>query len=1267
MTNQFRQVSVLVAIALVITLALAALPAYIALAACPTTLSLTLLSNPYLLVDSNNPASGPQVTVAHATIKNSGAGTAYDVYMYVGNGITPGTFNAGSDGQKLSMLGSVADATRYIGNLAPGESKTVYWMLKYPLTNGKTYPMTIWASNSAGCLVQGSHTFTTQSTISAAANKMLGTVTLNPPDGQVHVGNNLTVTVTGFNFGIIGQSGDAWFQPVGNLDFNPDQFRLVKTEVYIHSIAGVCGYGSMPVYDRLYFPGIKNCYSSNAADYIKYYFVATSEGTTTAKVYQQAASGAAGIEKYSVDYGKSGATVTFTAHCGGITLWKSINPQTATANTTLTWTITYRNDSGLPVGDPGTGNGLTVREDAIPANTTYVANSTTCSGSCIIYYSTDNGLTWSTTEPAPANVTRIKWFINQVIPAGSTGTVSFQSKVNSDVIGAPLICNTASAGVGDCPFAPTDTVCVNGGADLDLIKVTSDHSPCEGAQITYKVTVSNPSTTSATGVQVTDLLPSGLSYMGSSTSQGTYSSVAGVWTVGSLNPSANATLTLTASVNAGTGDTTIVNWASITHADQTDPVASNNVDHDGITVHATPVAYAASNSPVCVGDTIQLYGGPSDMDYTWTGPSFSSNLQNPTRPSATLAMTGDYTLTVTSPDGCSDTASTYVTVQTCATPPNTPFNISPSSATCVGLPVILTASTFSDPGSGEYQDAAHWQIRASTGDYSDPAFDSGTDTVNLNHITIPAGMLSDSSSYCWHVRYQDNLGAWSEYSSETCFYSKPAAVAYSNTPVCVGDTIQLYGGPSDMVYSWTGPLGFSSDLQRPTIPNATVGMAGTYNLTVIALNGCSDTASTYVTIQSCASPPNAPNNQSPGDATCVGLPVTLTASAFSDPGSGEHQDAAQWQIRAGGGGYSDPVLDSGRDTVNLNSIAIAAGILSDASSYFWHVRYQDNLGAWSEYSAETFFLTKPVASASSNSPVCVGQTIQLYGGPSGMVYSWTGPGNFTNGLQNPTIPNAAAANAGTYYLTVMAENGCSDTAAATVTVQTCATSPNRPSNVSPSTGTCVGLPVTLTASAFSDPGSGEHQDGAQWQIRASAGEYSAPVFDSGTDTVHLTSITIPLGILSDAGGYYWHVRYLDSLGAWSEYSTETFFCTNPVAAAASGTHAYVGGVIQLFGGPNGMTSYSWTGPNGFSSGLQNPVIPNTTLAMAGTYTLTVTTDNGCTDVAGIDVEVDPYGPLGSVGWETHPINKVRVLLPWVALLTTIVAGVSLLVLRRRRA
>jgi hypothetical protein len=43
------------------------------------------------------------------------------------------------------------------------------------------------------------------------------------------------------------------------------------------------------------------------------------------------------------------------------------------------------------------------------------------------------------------------------------------------------------------------------------------------------------------------------------------------------------------------------------------------------------------------------------------------------------------------------------------------------------------------------------------------------------------------------------------------------------------------------------------------------------------------------------------------------------------------------------------------------------------------------------------------------------------------------------------------------------------------------------------------------------------------------------------------------------------------------------------------------------------------------------------------------------------------GDPGAVGWDTYPINKMRVLLPWIALLAAFILAASLLVLRRRRA
>lgn len=60
---------------------------------------------------------------------------------------------------------------------------------------------------------------------------------------------------------------------------------------------------------------------------------------------------------------------------------------------------------------------------------------------------------------------------------------------------------------------------------------------------------------------------------------------------------------------------------------------------------------------------------------------------------------------------------------------------------------------------------------------------------------------------------------------------------------------------------------------------------------------------------------------------------------------------------------------------------------------------------------------------SSNSPVCTNSTIQL-NATGGTTYNWTGPNGFTSNLQNPTIPNATAANAGTYICQVSGTGAC---------------------------------------------------------------------------------------------------------------------------------------------------------------------------------------------------------------------------------------------------
>ena len=77
-----------------------------------------------------------------------------------------------------------------------------------------------------------------------------------------------------------------------------------------------------------------------------------------------------------------------------------------------------------------------------------------------------------------------------------------------------------------------------------------------------------------------------------------------------------------------------------------------------------------------------------------------------------------------------------------------------------------------------------------------------------------------------------------------------APTASSNSPVCEGGTINLTASStSGATYAWTGPDGFISTTQNPSIPNATTAKSGTYSVTA-TLNGCSNSSSTDVVVNS---------------------------------------------------------------------------------------------------------------------------------------------------------------------------------------------------------------------------------------------------------------------------------------------------------------------------------------------------------------------------------------------------------------------------------
>jgi choice-of-anchor A domain-containing protein/uncharacterized repeat protein (TIGR01451 family) len=88
-------------------------------------------------------------------------------------------------------------------------------------------------------------------------------------------------------------------------------------------------------------------------------------------------------------------------------------------------------------------------------------------------------------------------------------------------------------------------------ADVKVEKTVDNANPNCNDYVNFTIKATNLGPNTATGVVVTDILPSGLIYISSTASQGTYNSTTGIWNVGSLASGAFATLTIKVKVDCG--------------------------------------------------------------------------------------------------------------------------------------------------------------------------------------------------------------------------------------------------------------------------------------------------------------------------------------------------------------------------------------------------------------------------------------------------------------------------------------------------------------------------------------------------------------------------------------------------------------------------------------------------------------------------------------------------------------------------------------------
>src|SRR5690606_15528808 len=161
-------------------------------------------------------------------------------------------------------------------------------------------------------------------------------------------------------------------------------------------------------------------------------------------------------------------------------------------------------------------------------------------------------------------------------------------------------------------------------AYLELCMIGSDAHPLLGTNVTYTVTLTNNSASTTTNVEVSDVLPAGLMLVTSSASQGSYAG--DVWTVGTVPGGGSVSLDITARVVGTPGDS-IINTATITTSDLSDPDLGNNSASASLTIQITPVDLALAMSL----DNPNPVGG-SGVTYTLTvtntnGAAAVSNVQ----------------------------------------------------------------------------------------------------------------------------------------------------------------------------------------------------------------------------------------------------------------------------------------------------------------------------------------------------------------------------------------------------------------------------------------------------------------------------------------------------------------------------------------------------------------------------------------------------------------------------------------------------------------
>ncbi|WP_421946760.1 gliding motility-associated C-terminal domain-containing protein [Phaeodactylibacter xiamenensis] len=417
--------------------------------------------------------------------------------------------------------------------------------------------------------------------------------------------------------------------------------------------------------------------------------------------------------------------------------------------------------------------------------------------------------------------------------------------------------------------------------------------------------------------------------------------------------------------------------------------------------------------------------------------------------------------------------------------------------------------------------------------------------------------------------------------------------------ICGGDTLNLFANPpaaeGGVVYTyvWRGPDGnIISTQQNPVIPNVDEDDSGAYVVTIEGLSGCTAEGVVNVAVSGLPLTPVLQTNAQ----QCGDDPVELSSSVVLS-------NATYYWYE---GQFPNGTLIT---TTNQGSLTLPAYNPQQPETRFYYLIIEAN-GCQSEPSVAAPVLLTPRPVASVNAAViteCEGGSASL-GTPvagTGITYQWTGPDGFFSTDQNPEAINPLEEeNAGVYSLTVF-RNGCPSEPALSII------------NVIPKPGP---YQIAVLTNPFCE--------GEKITLQAEPSGAASYIW-TGPDLNQITTTTNTL-ILDNANETHngnWTVRGVQ-FSCVSDVSPPASVVVNerPNAMAATSISPEdplcERSVLQLFGTPNlSAASYTWNGPNGYFSVVQNPTINQVGPLRSGTYTLTVTTEQGCSDTASVSVEV----------------------------------------------